>query len=350
MPMRGVKCIRGHISLDEHERCMVQESGPPCLVPPTILQIIIPQKNEREEAGIVFSPSTLSACHRQSALSVDHDYWIDIRQAYKMARGTIFHRGLSQEPPPAGTLGVVRELLMSATIDTKYGEKVLHGTADEVVLLGMEEYVLVDGHDPVKHRLHVKITDFKTRTEVGHDLVSADRRHVVQINEYAWLVRRFLPGWLKKMQTAFPELVQHLFMDVAGNDFIVLPDIDEVIVDELSITYLDMSRPRTFTSKGFLYDQGKMLGDRIGGHWVRRKPPEHEELELEPVHQMQDGYVEGIIRKGIERQIEARTLLAPPLAEEEDVRLMCRSCPVRPACIDTGKREGYNMALQEAIG
>jgi len=315
----------------------------------------MPKRNEREEMGIIFSPSTLAACHRQSALSVDHDFFVDVRAAYKMARGTIFHRGLANEPPPAGTLGVVRELLMNATTDTKYGDKVLHGTADEVTLLGVSYRETVEHLDAERTTLsmhpsvvlHVKIADYKTRTEVGHDLVRPDKRHVVQINEYAWLVSRFLPGWIKSRGACCPGVYGDNG-EMRLNQGVL--DVDGVVIDELSITYLDMARPRTFTSKGFLYDQGKMLGDRVDGRWVRRKPVEHEELELEPVHQMQDQYVGGIIRKGIERQIEAKTMLAPPLTDPEDVGLMCRSCPVKAFCIETGRKEGYDMALQEGIG
>lgn len=340
--------------MEDHLRCQAQALGPPCGLSPTLLQIILRPNREREESKVVFSPSSISSCHRQGALSVEHDYYVDVKQAYKATRGTVFHKGLESEPAPPGVLGVIRELRMEAQVDTKYGEQTFKGMPDAVYLLHMEEYVKVDGQDPVKHRLHVKIEDVKTRSEVGHDLVRADSRHTQQINLYAWLVQRFLPGWLNEVFTTLHRdmgVVEnpHLFMNVEKNDFIRLSHIDEIVVDELSILYADMGKTRIFTSRGFGYDQGKLIGDRIGGHWVRRKPVEHEELELEPVHQMQDQYVEGIIRKGIERQIEAKTMLAPPLTEPEDVGLMCRSCPVRPFCIETGKKEGYNMELQEAI-
>lgn len=343
--LKGVKCVLGHKSMEFHEACMRSGLGPPCGIPPTLLQIITRPNKEREEAGVIFSPSSLSACHRQSSLTVEHDWYIDVKQAYKQARGTIFHAGLANEPPPPGTLGVVRELRMQAPISTEHGEQILWGMPDEVVLLGVEQ---VDGHYPLKHRLHVKITDYKTRTEVGHDLISADKRHVTQINEYAWLVARFLPGWLDMWDKGL--LTWEDAERLALNAGVWPRNIDEVIVDELSIVYLDMSRTRTFTSLGFLYDEGKMLGDKIDGKWVRRKPVEHEELELAPIEQMKDEVVEGLIRRGIERQIEAQTMLAPPLTDDEDVRLLCRSCPVRAVCIDVGKREGYNMELQEAIG
>lgn len=346
--LKGVHCTLGYVPLDDHRKCMLSNPGPPCGVSPTILQMIVRPNQERIDSGVVFSPSSIASCHRQSVLSRDNDWFIDVKQGYKMTRGTIVHKGLSQEPPPPDTLGVVRELRMKAPINTRYGEQVFHGQADEVVLLGMDEYVQTDGAFPVRYRLHVKITDFKTRSEVGHDLIAPDKRHVHQVNQYAWLLKRFLPAWLRSYTEdengePLEEYRDHLFL---GPNFpVTLLDIDEVIVDELSITYMDMVRPRTFTSRGFLYDQGKMLGDRINGRWVRRKPPEHEELELEPIHAFKNAFTESLIRKGIEDQIEAEELLAPPLSGK-DAEYMCRNCAVRQVCYTTGLKEGYEMLDQ----
>ena len=349
--LKGVKCVLGYVSLDDHRKCMLNNAGPPCGISPTILEMIVRPNQERIASGVVFSPSSIASCHRQRILTRDNDWHVDVRQGYKMTRGTIIHKGLSQEPPPPSTLGVVRELRMKAPINTRYGSQVFHGQADEVVLLRIDRVGM--GHayaepDQLtwKHVLHVKITDYKTRSEVGHDLVEPDKRHVHQVNEYAWLLKKFLPDYLNNCTGhgdpgGCVEPTEHLFLTTP-----VMPRIDEVVVSELSITYMDMKRPRTFTSRGFLYDQGKQLGDRVNGRWVRRNPIEHEELELEPIPQFKNAFTESLIRKGIEEQIEADELLAPPLVGD-DARYMCQNCAVRQICYDTGLKEGYTMEDQK---
>lgn len=351
--LKGVKCVLGYVGMEEHQRCMIDRPGPPCGVEPSILQMITRPNMERVREGVVFSPSSISACHRRETLVGQHDWYLDVEQGYKMVRGTIIHEGMGQEPPYPGVAGVVRELRMAAPINTKYGEQKFHGKPDLVVLLRVEGVPIPDEPvmEPVPHhetfhmhhRLYVKIVDYKTRGEIGHDLVRPDEKHVYQVNEYAWLVQQFLPFWLNARPVADEKVYEdHLFL----TEGVTLPHIDEVVVDELSISYMDMKRTRTFTSKGFLYDRGKMLSDKINGHWIRRNPPEYEELELEPIHQFKPAYVESIIRRGIEEQIEAQTMLAPPVTGE-DAKIMCRSCPVRQACYDTGLREGYGMKDQE---
>ena len=355
--LKGVHCIKGFVSLEEHEKCMLSEPGPPCGIPPTVLQIITRPNAEREASGVKFSPSSLSACHRQAVLKGEHDWFLDVKQAYKMVRGTIVHEGLSHEPAPPGVLGVVRELRMAAPIQTKYGVQTFHGKADEILLLRTEiimseqqvnergELLTMQG----RVRLYVKLTDFKTKSEVGHDLIEAEREHVDQINMYAWLIQQFLPVYLNSVRSGFSLITEpvdvpmepHLFL----NDGVELPHIDEVVVDELSITYLDMKRPRTFSSRAMLNDQGKMVGDMVNGRWRRRIPVEYEQLELLPIHHFRTKYTESKIRHGIEQQIEAEQLLAPPL-EGKAAELMCRNCPVRQQCVTIGLREGYSMRDQ----
>jgi len=280
-----------------------------------------------------------------------HDYYIPVDAAYKMVRGSIMHEGIGQEEAYPGVLGVIRELRMSAPISTIHGEQVFWGKPDEIVLLRVEEYVQVDGTLPVKHRLHEKITDYKTRSEISHDLIAADHAHVRQINEYSWLVRRFLPTWISKQAELWSGgwVVEGMDLEhMHLNKHIALPHIDEVVVDELSIVYMDMSKTRTLTSLGFLEAKGKMKGEMRDGHWRRDVPNAWETLELEPVHEFGIKFTESLIRKGIEDQIEAETMLAPPLTGDK-ARLMCGSCPVRQQCCEIGAAEGRDMTEQRCV-
>src|SRR5258708_349942 len=348
MPVKGVRCVLGYVLMEDHHKCMVERPGPPCLIPATILQRITRHDGEREELGIEFSPSSLSNCHRKTVLSRDHDVFINVRDMYKPERGSIYHSFAVHDPPWPGILGTIRELRMSAPISTKYGEQKFWGKADLIVLRQM------DGGT-----LHIAIEDLKTKGEVGHERVEADHEHVRQINEYAWIVQKFLPSWLNKRygvthdcqsQVTFTMEEAESYLHMNLNDNVELPHIDEVIVDELTIVYADMSRTRIFTSRGFLYDSGKMLGEKgEDGRWHRFDPPQHEELELAPIHMFATSFTESIIRKGIESRIEAKTLLAPPLTGDA-ARLQCRSCPVRGACIDIGLKEGRDMSEQEVYG
>jgi hypothetical protein len=333
--------------MEDHQRCMVENAGPPCGIEPSILEMITRPNMERERESVVFSPSSLSSCHRQTALKTNNDWYLAVDQGYKMVRGTIVHNGMGHEPPYPGVLGVVRELRMGAPINTKYGMQQFKGKPDLVVLLGVTVKPEVHPDEVVdlqlKNQLHIKIVDYKTRSEVGHDLVRADDKYAYQVNMYAWLAAQFLPHYINNFASwdgAGDDYADHLFLNNPS-----LPYIDEVVIDELSITYMDMKQTRTFTSKGLLSAKGKMLGDRVNGRWIRRTPAEHDELELEPIPLFRPKYTESLIRQGIEKQIDAETMLAPPL-EGADAELMCRNCPVREACYLLGRREGYKMTDQ----
>lgn len=331
--LKGVRCIFGNVAMEDHLRCMVERPGPPCGIEPSILQMITRPNMERDQEAVVFSPSSLSSCHRQEALKQGNDWYLDVAQGYKMVRGSIIHAGMGEEPPYPGILGVVREKRMATPINTRYGEQIFKGKPDLVALLEIEKNI-----ENGANILHVKIVDYKTRSEIGHDLLRVDEDYVYQINEYAWLVTQFLPGYLLMGGDEHLQLNEGVFM----------PTIDEVVVDELSITYMDMVKTRTFTSNALLYTKGKMISDYRNGRWVRRKPAEYDELELEPLHMFLPDYTKSLIRHRIEEQIVARTLLAPPLVGDE-ASLKCRSCPVRNACYLLGKQQGYDMSDQVAF-
>jgi hypothetical protein len=328
MAMIGVRCVRGLISMDEHERCMREETGPPCSISPTVLQLMTRHDSERD--GVVYSPSSLGNCHRRTVLSRRHSWFLDVQKTWAMTKGTIFHEGLAHEPPPAGSLGVVRELRMSAPI--KMGDGTVEdfkGKPDEIVLLSLDTYEAWnekdDGMREITDRqttLHVKLTDFKTKASLTPSFNEPYRENVYQINSYAYLIEQFLPDWLNSEGTCD----EHLFMA----DGVDLPRIDKVIVDELSLVYMSMDTVRTFSSKGFLYAEGKS----------------GQQIELSPIQHFDRAFAVQKIREGIKRQQEGEVMLAPPL-EADRSYIMCGSCAVRKQCIETGLEEGYNMHNQQ---
>src|SRR5258708_3927989 len=140
---------------------------------------------------------------------------------------------MGKEAPTPGALCCLRGPPMAAPIQGHGKDEIFWGKADEVTLLAVDGGVL-----------HVAVTDYKTKAEVGHDLIEADREHTVQINQYSWLVQKFLPGWLYSRGSAMPGTYgDNGEMQLTTG----LPRIDEVVVDELKISYMDMSRVRTFT-------------------------------------------------------------------------------------------------------
>jgi hypothetical protein len=337
MPLKGVKCVRGYIDMAEHERCMREETGPPCSISPTVLQLMTRHDTERD--GVVYSPSSLGNCHRRTILSRRHPWYADVAKTWAMTKGTIFHEGLAHEPPPAGALGVVRELRMSAPIKMGDGSvEPFKGKPDEIVLLSLDTHEewneKDDGEREITSRqttLHVKLTDFKTKASLPPSFNEPYRDNVYQINSYAYLIEQFLPDWLNSSLDGAEEGSvwrggsDHLFMA----DGAVLPRIDKVVVDELSLVYMSMDTVRTFSSKGFLYTEGKS----------------GQQIELSPIQHFDRAFAVQKIREGIKRQQDGEVMLAPPL-EADRSYIMCGSCAVRRQCIDTGLAEGYSMHNQ----
>lgn len=346
MPLVGVHCTLGDVPLEQHEQCMRDHDVPPCAITQTVLNVITRPNLERVKEQVIFSPSSISGCHRQHSLKQEFSWYMDVNKQYKAARGTIFHKGLSTEGPAPGTLGAIRELRMHATLETKYGPQRFSGQLDEIILKNIEE--TADG----KRVLHVRITDFKTKDDIAHSLIEADRKHVYQVNNYAWLagaaLAPYLAGWWT--DTGDTRYIDHVFMaadhpETTGAQF--WQDIDAVVTDVVSVAYLSMGKSRTFTSGGFLYTEGKMLGAYDAeGRWHRLYPPQFEELELSPIPLFKLPYTESIIRRGIEEQIEATEELAAPLTDELDARMMCTGCPVKLKCVTLGRQQGYDMRLQ----
>lgn len=330
MGIIGFSCVRGKISMEEHKKCMLSDA--PCGFSPTLLEMMVRPQTDRE--GVKFSPSSIAGCHRQHALQMDHDWYLDPESTYRSVRGTLIHQGLAEKPAPEGTLGVVRELRMHAPITTRYGGQRFSGQVDEILLLHLERV-------PGEVVLHVSITDWKTKTDIPHSMIEADRRHIYQINNYAWIVTQVLADYLNNWEVMASGDAR---FQLTGGP---LPHIDRVVVDELRIVYVSMSKVRSFVSNRLLYAKGKQkteIGEDGKKHIIY--PVEHETLELVPLHEFSLGYTESIIRKGIEEQIEGQEALAAPL-EGEDAYLMCPSCGVKDVCISLGKAQGYSMQYQE---
>lgn len=190
-----------------------------------------------------------------------------------------------------GAMNSFRELELETKVETRFGPQRFVSQPDLIVI------------SPFGNALeyHVKVVDYKSTGEVGHDLTAARKEHVRQINMYAWLVRRALPA----------ELV-YQYGDVKPV---------RVIVDELEIFYCDMKKTRRFTSAGWLQAKGKML---------TRSPRTYDELYLEPIQIYEDATVDAWIKAAIEKQIEGRTTLAPVLGEDDNWK--CFNCPVKAIC------------------
>lgn len=352
MAIIGVHCVRGNMSMREHLDCQRDEQGPPCGIAPTILAGMLRPKSDRE--GVVFSPSSIQDCQRRHSLQKDHDWYLDVDKAYMLYRGDLFHAGLKEEPAPPGVLGVVRELRMHSPIQTSKGVQVFSGQADEVTLLRIERkpYQLAPnatGGGPDETILHVRVVDWKSKNDIPHTMLEAEKDHIFQINEYRLLVERELLSYLRGWREDSPaHLDARLYLNTPF-------DIDEltvsrVVVDELAIVYLTSNKTRTFHSETFLWTKGKMLGESTMGadgkmHFHAFRPRQYEEIEIAPLPKWQVEYTEQVIREGIERQIEAEEVLAPPL-EGDDALRKCEFCPVRQACYDIGVAQGWDMRWQ----
>jgi hypothetical protein len=270
---------------------------------------------------------------------------VDVDKAYQLYRGDLFHAGLKEEPAPPGVLGVARELRMHSPIETNRGVQVFSGQADEVTLLHIENRIhLVE---PDERVLHVKLIDWKSKNDIPHAMLEADRRHVYQINQYRWLAEHTLLAYLQGWKEDNPP---HLDARLYLNGEVDFASITGVVVDEVAVVYLSSNKTRTFSSETFLWSKGKMLGESTMGndgkmHFHAFRPRQYEEIELAPLPKWQLEYTEQVIREGIEGQIDAQEHLAPPL-EGDDALLMCESCPVRQACYDIGIAQGYEMRWQ----
>ncbi len=290
MTQVGVSCIRGQITTAECQECRCNPLHP-CMMPADVIQELDPDPTHRHNDPNVFSATGLLGCYRQSALQQEHPYYVDLDNEWSKLRGSMVHALMEKSTNMyPGGYGERREIELETQVDTKYGPQRFISQPDLIVIQGIRGTAEC-------HVVNVKIVDYKSTGEVGHDLVAARKDHVRQLNMYAWLVRRAL---------RFPLL---------GDG------IQQIVVDELEIFYCDMKKTRRFTSAGYLSAKGKRLST---------KPLTHEELILEPITIYPDEVVDAWVKTAIERKIESRETLAPVLTEDQQWR--CYYCPVKAIC------------------
>lgn len=289
MPAIGLRTLAGDMTFDEVRKYMRDNPLHQLDMPPEVIELII-KGIENEPDGMQHSPSRILSCHRQAMLAKDNDYYINLDFEYASLRGTLIHSGI--EHTGIHRLPVVQEDRVTTMIETKYGPQPFTAKSDCIVILYDEMHG--DGWT-----VHVKIQDYKTTGEIGHDFTRAHSKHQMQVNCYAYVVT-------KEAQRFFGKKYKN----------------PVVIVDELEIDYFGFTKARRFTSAGTLVTKG-------------RKPKgakEAEQLELQPIRLLPMEKVEQFIRARIEKRIEedkARQL-PPPLAGDD--AKWCFRCPLFVCC------------------
>jgi hypothetical protein len=208
-----------------------------------------------------------------------------------MVRGNMVHRLMELANYPSA-VSVLREERLSVPVETRFGPKTFTGKPDLIVVTHIEHDLR--GGSP-EFIYHCRVVDYKSTSEIKHDLTAARPEHVLQVNMYAWLAEEAL--------SRFPEDAVY-------------------VVDELEIVYCDMRKTRRFTSAGPRKTKGKRTSTR---------PLTYEELTLQPITRHSHDRIGAFIQRGIERKVSAREELPPPL--EGDEAWVCPYCPVQPMCV-----------------
>lgn len=277
MTVLGVLCPRGKISFEECKRCSLTADRP-CNYSPDILAYM--RNHDAGEPGKdAFTPSRLLGCHRQPVLMDGQDSWIDVDNAWSMTRGSIIHAGLEGLKWPGQS--TVREQRVTLTVDTKYGPQPFSAKPDVIAFQSPTEFV---------------VWDYKTR-EVDHTLLRADIKHQLQVNMYAW---------------AYAQATGY-------------------VPTGLEIEYIGSGRVRRFSSSGPRTDKGKR--HKVDNHFV------YDEIVLEPVTLMDMELVGRLVRRLIEKRVEAKEVL-PPVLQGDEAK-WCFRCPVRNRCqaIEKGENQ-----------
>jgi hypothetical protein len=291
----GMHCVRGDMRDDA---CRVCATDPlhPCELPANVLESL---RQGRDVTDLEFTPTSLMDCPRKRVLKARTDWYLDIGQAWPALRGTLMHARLELLPPTPGVLSEIKEVRLQTTVNTHYGPQTVKGRSDLIVVQDIsfsESEVLIQVQHQAAEHMVIKVVDYKSRGEVGHDMTRPARNHQRQVNIYGWLAARALPEALGR-----PNLT--------------------VEVAELEIFYAGMNRPRRFTSAGPLQTRGKRVSVR---------PLVYETLTLEPIVLYPPEVIERWVVHRVEQMIEAEEYL-PPVLTGEDADI-CRFCPVRVLC------------------
>lgn len=290
MAQLGVYCPRGTISWEECLGSCAHNPLRPCDYTADMLNMMRRDYvDEDAEPGVEsFTPTRLLGCARQPVIQGESDYYVDVEQAYPATRGNMIHALMEKATYP-GVLTTVREHRYNQTVMTKYGPQPFSGKADLVVVRAV--------HDET---IYVKIIDYKTTNDIGHDMVEAKQNHQLQINMYAWLVAKELPELLD------------------------LPTY-RVEVEELEIIYVSIKKKRRFTSAGELRRRGKRL---------TVKPLTYQTITLKALPLWKLSWTGRYIRSKIEERMDAEVKL-PDILEGDDAWL-CNYCPIFDVCHQIG--------------
>ena len=289
MGLQGVSCEKGRVTREECLQC-VRDPQHPCHIPQPMIVKFWHGLATKPHAGAA-TPSRVLSCARKPFLMEQEDYWLDIHNEYASMRGEVIHAGLESFSWGDNCV-VLTEKRLQTLVDTKYGTQPFTAQSDAIVVVNPN-----DSGDKVL----VDVWDWKT-TEFGHELVAADRKHIMQAWMYAWMVARNLP---------MMENITHQ---------------RGVQVRSVNICYISSSKSRIFTSLG----PGTARGKRITG----TKPQQYEELQLAQLPTLTMQQVEQFVRGRLEQRVEQRRALPvlPPVLEG-DAAKWCFRCPVVGACM-----------------
>ena len=306
----GVKCPRGTISWDECLLHCAHDPLHPCDYTADILDLMrVDYEDPDREPGVEsFTPTRLLGCPRQPVLMSGADYYVDVEQAYPATRGNMVHALMEKARYP-GAIKVIREHRFATSIMTKYGPQPFTAKPDLIVVQDIVAGESIKGKNlPTLQEIkdsyptiHIKIVDYKSTADIGHDMLSAKLEHQLQVNMYAWVVFWCLP------------------------EFMEMPNAN-VVIDSVEIVYCSMKKIRRFTSAGERTTKGKRLSVR---------PLKYDTLTLEPIKLWKTASIGKYVARRVETYLDAKEVEMPDMLEGDDAWL-CNYCPVANYCREVG--------------